>query len=526
MNTIDDWRPASDVMNVSAIEEGVQYFSTGPDPYIISKPLEFSADAFQAIVLEMSVTKGSQLQVFWATKSTPHFNEPNSARLPIEADGKKHIYTLSLASNEKWRGGITRLRLDPTDTNAKIGMHAFKIIDRIGPRIKALGLYPNRPFARPGEPIELTAHFKNEGDMDGTVAIDRQVKTVAAGEEMEIHAGTARAETEKAYPTSVNWKGLDLNQKEIASGSLSTIVEFFDCENESDTIRLSCPTWDATIFQTQMGYGPMRFRMKGTQKDTDRAWMSRLGTLWVSGHDEEPQGIPLFAEEGKRISPSHYRFAHAIKDRSGHEWSYQLDVTKRTKPDALHLAYALQSDGGKLLHFSGPELYIGERSFGQAKDMAVFPGIEYLDRDAVSSSHAVAHPPVRDHYMPHPYKNTIPFMSLTHNGNLIALLWPPNHAWGREGTTLSPQFAVPNRLEHQDNHLFSLFVPNVPDYTLENRGIAHQPYILEPGETIDMEAVVYLGKSEDPCAVLDAWLRVYQQGDFPEPIPAPRSYEE
>lgn len=51
-------------------------------------------------------------QVFWTTRSIAE-SEATSVRFPVSVDGKWHEYVLNMGENPRWRGVVTRLRLDP-----------------------------------------------------------------------------------------------------------------------------------------------------------------------------------------------------------------------------------------------------------------------------------------------------------------------------------------------------------------------------------------------------------------------------
>jgi len=51
-------------------------------------------------------------QLFWRTDRLPE-GEASSERFDVLADGAWHEYRVDLSGNRRWRGIITRLRLDP-----------------------------------------------------------------------------------------------------------------------------------------------------------------------------------------------------------------------------------------------------------------------------------------------------------------------------------------------------------------------------------------------------------------------------
>ncbi len=464
-------------------------------------------------------------------------------RLPLVADDRFHGYTLSLSKHVEWTGEINRLRLDPTDKKAAVTIRSFQIVDRIGPIIQPVFFYPNSPCTKVGNPIQLKARFRNEGDEEGKVFL--QLKGLSnnlkidnpAGIWLTVEAGKERdavwivsASNDCAEVVTCAWEAPESAKSGTTSGSMQSIVQVVDTQQVLDRGVLSEGDYRLTFCRTDLGYGPMLFSLKKRDTFETVALMPRLGTVKIQ-HDDNSVGLyPLFykqAQSGWNSENGAERFAVDWRDRDGRLWEFSLTIQKsKTIQGVFLFCHSLKSDGGKLLHFSGPELYIGEGTFGQAKDMAVFPGIEYLDRDAISSSDAVAHPPVRDQYIPHPYKNTIPFMSLTHDEMMVSLLWPANAKWVDGHNGLSPVFAVPNRFHGQNNHLFSLVVPPVPDSRMENQDTAFEPFLMSKGEPIQILSAVQLAHSNDPNDALETWLKLFAEDRLPEPMPAPRSYAE
>ncbi|RJP32054.1 MAG: hypothetical protein C4527_06755, partial [Candidatus Omnitrophota bacterium] len=545
LNHAQDWHPLHDIDGFSQMENGITFDCNGSDPYIISKILNFPAAEFTAIEIEMKVTKGSQAQIFWTTDGQPNTDEPKSQRFRISADDQFHRYTVSLANHPKWTGEIRQIRLDPSDTKATVILRSFKIIDFLGADVKVNHFSPNHPFVQPDEEVILTASLRNEGDQAGVLRLQtnlpssvlksldelpEKIVTLQPGEEKTVE-WRYLALQEGVIAAVCSWREGETHSDEEKEGTISTIVQVIDIEKPAETISLQDESSRIDFLRGGMGFGPTCFSLKKNNEWKQVAWMARIGTVRIQLEDGSAQNQPILANQFKSENEDHYTFSNSWTDQDNREWNFELRVRKsHVIPNAFHFSYRLSGEG-QLLHFSGPELYIGERTFGRKKDMAVLPGVEYLDREAVSSSDAVARPPVRDHFMPHPYKVAIPMMSLTYDNMLISLLWSAADAGAKEGRELSPIFGAPNRLDGQNNHLFGLFLPPVPTFTRENEDTAFKPYGMKRDEPLEIDCIVYLTESSDPMDALDAWLAMDQRENndepsFPQPIPAPRGYEE
>lgn len=192
--------------------------------------------------------------------------------------------------------------------------------------------------------------------------------------------------------------------------------------------------------------------------------------------------------------------------------------------ERVHVRYELTA--GKqldILRFRGPWLYVGDNSFGTEKRFALFPGLEYLSAEERSSSDRDVIPEKAERTTPQPYKVTVPLMAVECGAGLVGLVWDQKQRWDGEHWSLSPRFASPNFLEGQDNHLLGLFLPSVPDYVPENAPRAEQPYRLEAGKKLRLEAQIVLMPGG---GILDAVPQWYEAYGFPDPLEPPRSFEQ
>jgi len=63
----------------------------------------------------MRTTKGNYAQLFWSNETEP-ISESSSMQFKIQSDGELHEYIIPVSQHEKWKGTITSIRLDPTDS--------------------------------------------------------------------------------------------------------------------------------------------------------------------------------------------------------------------------------------------------------------------------------------------------------------------------------------------------------------------------------------------------------------------------
>src|SRR5690606_15924059 len=96
-----------------------------------------------------------------------------------------------------------------------------------------------------------------------------------------------------------------------------------------------------------------------------------------------------------------------------------------------------------LTRFAPLPLRVGHRGPREA----IFPGLEFLDGDDVSSSiRDDRNPATHIRRVPDPYKITTPLMAHTQDGATVALLWDNHQEWGGPGYPAA-LFDSPNRAE-------------------------------------------------------------------------------
>ena len=103
-----------------AVRDGLWTGRTTKDPALFGPGMQARADQFATVVIRMKLRRedGQALQdsaqLFWSTTRLPE-SEATSERFPVTGDGQWHDYQIPVSQNPRWRGIITRLRLDPTN---------------------------------------------------------------------------------------------------------------------------------------------------------------------------------------------------------------------------------------------------------------------------------------------------------------------------------------------------------------------------------------------------------------------------
>lgn len=129
------WGNTMDLTDVQAAGGVLAARSTGNDPAFFGPPLQAPAARFASVAVRMRlspITVGAiqdSAQLFWRTRRLAE-SEATSARFPVTVDGQWHDYRISVAQNPRWRGVITRLRLDPCNrSGVRIELDSIRLGD-------------------------------------------------------------------------------------------------------------------------------------------------------------------------------------------------------------------------------------------------------------------------------------------------------------------------------------------------------------------------------------------------------------
>ncbi|MCS7192458.1 MAG: glycoside hydrolase family 99-like domain-containing protein, partial [Armatimonadetes bacterium] len=128
----DSWMGLADVK----VEKGrLAARTVDNDPAFFGPPVQLKASNYRFVAVRMRLTKldeGKVLQdvgqVFWQTLTLPE-SEATSLQFKVQIDGQWHEYFLPVHENLRWRGTITRLRLDPcTQSNVLVEVESIRLI--------------------------------------------------------------------------------------------------------------------------------------------------------------------------------------------------------------------------------------------------------------------------------------------------------------------------------------------------------------------------------------------------------------
>lgn len=114
----DGWGSGMNLADIVATNGVLAARTTSNDPAFFGPPTQVPADQIRAVELRMRLAPADgghftdSAQLFWRTRRLPE-SEATSTRFQVQADGEWHDYRVPVADNLRWRGVLTRLRLDP-----------------------------------------------------------------------------------------------------------------------------------------------------------------------------------------------------------------------------------------------------------------------------------------------------------------------------------------------------------------------------------------------------------------------------
>ncbi|MEW6355709.1 MAG: hypothetical protein AB1696_05250 [Planctomycetota bacterium] len=312
-----------------------------------------------------------------------------------------------------------------------------------------------------------------------------------------------------------------------------------ECDSLSNEhIRLNFP-------RASFGYGVITIEVFNGQEWVAAGAIPRLGRcVWLSEAGERGER-PIYAPEIQK-GISNVVFKDKFSDTDGRNWSAETVFSISSGKRFVNVESRLKCDrDAKLLCFEGPMVYAGEGAFGGVKSDALFPGLEWLVGEEVSSSLLDDHTPNHVRYVPHPNKITIPLMAVRKSHTLLGVMWNPLKKWTRQrvvvGETTKPDgakapltqegadrpcavFASPNQFEGTRSHLMGIMVPSVPTWMEENAREASVPFALAKNSPIEIEMqIIGRGDAQDCLSAVDCW---FETNGVIAPMPIPRgNYE-
>jgi hypothetical protein len=174
------------------------------------------------------------------------------------------------------------------------------------------------------------------------------------------------------------------------------------------------------------------------------------------------------------------------RDAGGAVWQ----LTRRFMGDkgAVRIETSVQVDAPReVIHLPWLTLFAGVGTFGEKKDQALLPGVEYLDNEP-SSSEKEIRGEAANRRLVDTYKVCYPLMALTAEGRCFSVAWQAGEV------PVSPLFDSPDRVFHSGGHALGLWSPAVGDARFESELVVYGGVKLEANKSYVCSATVCGGK--------------------------------
>ena len=112
------WNNTMHLAEVKIADGCLHARTIGNDPAFFGPAIQVKASEFSRVVVRMKLSRRDgttfkdNAQIFWSTTRQAE-TESSSEFFPVRGDGQWHEYQIPVSANRRWRGVITRLRLDP-----------------------------------------------------------------------------------------------------------------------------------------------------------------------------------------------------------------------------------------------------------------------------------------------------------------------------------------------------------------------------------------------------------------------------
>lgn len=272
-------------------------------------------------------------------------------------------------------------------------------------------------------------------------------------------------------------------------------------------------------------YGPLLLRLGGDWA----AVMRGIAEIVIELADGRHESHLVWADS-LRHTPGGWVLAAAVTDGDGTVWRVEAVCTRSADsgtPAIDVLTHLTPSRPALLLALRAPMLFVGDLEEGATRESALFPGLDYVEDQERSSDTTSVAPPDHRRYSVHPYKVTLPMVSIAKGDISLALDWDPLQRWDGEHPLPTPLFASPNSYYGMDNHLMGLMAPSIPDYMAENEDVAVTSLPLNRGQSVSLAARIRLARDNAGARGVAAALadRLMATGLAPLP-PMPCSFED
>ena len=233
----------------------------------------------------------------------------------------------------------------------------------------------------------------------------------------------------------------------------------------------------------------------------------------------------LSVEENVFIRPENYLVSQkndTSMELEGVTDEYTVKIQVELDSANIHLGVSVQAKRDlSLYYFEGPAFLMGNKSFGDHKTGAIFPGVDYLSTEKSNNALAVSEMEA-DRFAPNPVVVTFPMMTMATDEGSMVLKWDAEQEW-TEGLAgyIRPRFEAPS-LNGADYSYMGLFGPCNEKKIKENQK-TQDPLSLKSGQSVSLKATLeWMGDKDASESVFEYVSRMQLE----EPTPLNKEQED
>jgi hypothetical protein len=508
---------------------------------LVSSALDLKAADFKYLYLQLTTDAPLTGHFTWSETEEATFPARNSVELKIPA-GTQSV-NLDPQECQYYSGDLKRLSLELSGpVGTKVTLRRMTLSDRpLGPaQLQLLSLTTQEALPSRGQRSRLVATLRNSG---GEVLTGATVKVAGPAGAVSIGGATRAVRSLKPFETAeVTWEYTPLTEGRIsftlndgradvgtAEAMAAPPAAAVKPTQKPDAQVSASSAWigNSKVMlvwaKGKSGYLSGRLYALGTGEPKLMAVVPELMSVAVAGDNKL---LELPAQEAKTEvgeGKATLRLTGAAQI-AGAQVRSEVILSVSGEYPWIDATYSLATDKDlSLSALRGPWMWVGEGSFGDKQDLALFPGVEYMEAGEKSSSTLDIAAPKNLRFAPHPNTITVPSMAIQKDGAIAGLMWNPLQKWDGEHQKPTAVFASPNFIEGHGNHLLGLCLPSIPDWMKANELLAATPYELKAGKGLTLTASLYaLAKGE----VLQSMDLYFQRFGLPDLPPKARSYED
>src|SRR5690242_2444276 len=434
---------------------------------------------------------------------------PDSGEPPVEIKGAAQNGPQWFVSDFSFTNtGQVRVEWEPKDALRESDV----LLGAYAPLLKFTQFSADRAIVQSGDPVLLHVEMKNRGR--GTLLPGEARIQLRIGDDAHPPRALPRLATGETWRAAWPWRAPDKAGAVAVSAELMQAGPTEQLTSKLDIFAPPKPRQDAIVGNDQVrlefvrqrdgfAYAKILFH-QATGWTPVAVWSPLLRIVTDTVSDEQPLEIhPHKALRPKGRNDS-VEFVQTQRDADGVSWEARLRVNIEPDRPVARVHYEWKaSQPRKVRALSGPDIYVGDGTSGEAKTWGLFPGLEYLFGPEPSSNPRDFAPGLADRRTPDARKITVPLMAITVGpdslsppanpdrfftpdslkdqllpatanskaplSNLksdvtVALLWNPLQRWDGEHTFPSARFASPDFDDGMANHRLALFLPSTPDF--------------------------------------------------------------